>query len=213
MGGDDEGPNPYQLLLAGLVQCTAATLRMYANRKGWELGEVRVRARLLRTGDGATKVERIERTITVTGDLTAEQKERLAEIADRTPVTRTLWRGWPSTPPVDPPPLTRAGADRRLRRRAWSGPRSAEVEAAVDQHHLAGDIGRPGQAEDHLGHVLGRGRPLQRRLGVHELADEVPVGRPRGVDQPGGHGVDPDVGPRTLASNRVMWLTAAFEQA
>ncbi len=90
VGGDDEGPNPYQLVLAGLVQCTAATLRMYANRKGWALGEVKVRARLLRTGDGATKVERIERTITASGDLTAEQKRRLAEIADRTPVTRTL---------------------------------------------------------------------------------------------------------------------------
>ena len=74
VGGDDEGPNPYQLVLAGLVQCTAATLRMYANRKGWALGEVKVRARLLRTGDGATKVERIERTITVSGDLSAEQK-------------------------------------------------------------------------------------------------------------------------------------------
>ena len=93
VGGDDEGPNPYQLVLAGLVQCTAATLRMYANRKGWALGEVTVRARLLRTGDGATKVERIERTVTVTGDLSAEQGARLAEIADRTPVTRTLKRG------------------------------------------------------------------------------------------------------------------------
>ena len=90
VGGDDEGPNPYQLVLAGLVQCTAATLRMYANRKGWALGEVKVRARLLRTGDGATKVERIERTITVSGDLTDDQKHRLAEIADRTPVTRSL---------------------------------------------------------------------------------------------------------------------------
>ena len=90
VGGDDEGPNPYQLVLAGLVQCTAATLRMYANRKGWALGEVKVRARLLRTGDGATKVERVERTITVTGDLTEQQRLRLAEIADRTPVTRTL---------------------------------------------------------------------------------------------------------------------------
>ncbi len=90
VGGDDEGPNPYQLILAGLVQCTAATLRMYANRKGWALGEVRVRARLLRTGDGATKVERVERTITVSGDLSPEQKQRLAEIAGRTPVTRTL---------------------------------------------------------------------------------------------------------------------------
>ena len=90
LGGDDQGPSPYQLLLAALVQCTAATLRMYANRKGWVLGEVKVRARLLRTGDGATKVERIERTITLSGELSAEQKHRLAEIADRTPVTRTL---------------------------------------------------------------------------------------------------------------------------
>ena len=93
VGGDDEGPNPYQLVLAGLVQCTAATLRMYANRKGWALGEVKVRARVLRTGDGASKVERIERTIKLDGGLTAEQKQRLAEIAERTPVTRTLRAG------------------------------------------------------------------------------------------------------------------------
>jgi putative redox protein len=93
LGGDDEGPSPYPLLLAALAQCTAATLRMYANRKGWSLGEVKVRARLLRTGDGATKVERIERTITVTGDLTDEQRTRLGEIAARTPVTRTLQAG------------------------------------------------------------------------------------------------------------------------
>ncbi len=93
VGGDDEGPNPYQLLLAGLVQCTAATLRMYANRKGWALGAVDVRARLLRIGDGATKLERIERAITVHGDLSHDQKRRLAEIAGRTPVTRTLSTG------------------------------------------------------------------------------------------------------------------------
>ena len=93
VGGDDEGPNPYQLLLAGLVQCTAATLRMYANRKGWALGSVEVRARLLRTGDGATKVERIERTVGVNGDLSDQQRERLGEIAERTPVTRTLRAG------------------------------------------------------------------------------------------------------------------------
>jgi putative redox protein len=90
VGGKDEGPNPYQLLLAGLIHCTTATLRMYGERKGWDLGEIRVRARLLRTGDGATKVEHIERTIKVGAGLTGEQRQRLAEIADRTPVTRTL---------------------------------------------------------------------------------------------------------------------------
>ena len=93
LGGDDEGPSPYQLLLAALVGCTAATLRMYANRKGWDLGEVKVKAQLLRTGDGATKVERIVRTISVSGELSGEQKARLAEIASRTPVTRTLGAG------------------------------------------------------------------------------------------------------------------------
>jgi putative redox protein len=93
VGGDDEGPNPYQLLLAALVQCTAATLRMYANRKGWVLGAVTVRARMLRTGDGATKVERIERSIRLAGELSEDQRRRLAEIADRTPVTRTLLTG------------------------------------------------------------------------------------------------------------------------
>jgi putative redox protein len=66
---------------------------MYANRKGWVLGEIRVRARLLRTGDGATKVERVERSITCSAELSEEQRARLAEIADRTPVTRTLRSG------------------------------------------------------------------------------------------------------------------------
>ena len=93
VGGQDEGPNPFQLILAGLDQCTAATLRLYADRKGWELGEIGVRARLLRAGDGDTKIERIERAVTFTGDLTVAQVQRLADIADRTPVTRTLMKG------------------------------------------------------------------------------------------------------------------------
>jgi putative redox protein len=103
LGGDDQGLSPYQLLLAALCQCTAATLRMYANRKGWVLGEVKVRARLLRTGDGASKVERIERTIAVTGDLTTEQRDRLAEIATRTPVTRSLRAGVAIDTTLSPP--------------------------------------------------------------------------------------------------------------
>jgi putative redox protein len=95
VGGSDEGPNPYQLVLAGLVQCTAATLRMYADRKGWELGTITVRARLLRSGDGATRSDRIERTIRIAEEISDEQRHRLGEIADRTPVTRALREGLP----------------------------------------------------------------------------------------------------------------------
>jgi putative redox protein len=95
VGGKDEGPNPYQLVLAGLVQCTAATVRMYADRKGWELGTITVRARLLRSGDGATRSDRIERTIGISEGISDEQRRRLGEIAERTPVTRTLREGLP----------------------------------------------------------------------------------------------------------------------
>ena len=84
VGGEGVGPSPYQLVLAGLVQCTAATLRIYAERKQWELGEIRVRARMLRSGDGADKAERIERTIEVASALSEAQRTRLSEIADRT---------------------------------------------------------------------------------------------------------------------------------
>lgn len=92
-GGNDEGPNPYQLLMAGLCQCTSATLRMYGQRKEWDLGEIRVRSILMREGEGATKKEHVERSIRLGGKLTSEQTDRLLEIADRTPVTRTLVAG------------------------------------------------------------------------------------------------------------------------
>jgi putative redox protein len=93
VGGNDEGPNPYQLLMAALCQCTSATLRMYGQRKEWELGEIRVRSVLMRAGEGATKKEHVERSIRLGADLSFEQTERLLEIADRTPVTRTLVAG------------------------------------------------------------------------------------------------------------------------
>jgi putative redox protein len=90
LGGQDAGPAPYDLLLASLGSCTAITLRMYANRKQWALRSVRVDLQFIRE-----EAARIERLITIEGDLTAEQRARLMEIADKTPVTLTISVGTP----------------------------------------------------------------------------------------------------------------------
>ncbi len=97
-GGDDQGMTPYEFLLAALGTCTAMTLRMYAERKGWDLQDVRVDLEHDRvhaddceeceTGEG--RLSRIRRKVEVTGDLDDEQRARLQEIANRCPVHRTL---------------------------------------------------------------------------------------------------------------------------
>lgn len=89
MGGDGSGPAPYDHLLAALGTCTTMTLRMYADRKGWPLDCVAVALRFVRGDAGDTVV----RTITIEGELRAEQRERLLAIADRCPVHRTLQAG------------------------------------------------------------------------------------------------------------------------
>ena len=96
--GDDLGPTPYDLLLAALGACTAMTLRLYADRKKWPLENVSVGLRHDRTHaqdvhDCATapcRIERIERTLHLSGPLTDEQRARLVEIAQHCPVHRTL---------------------------------------------------------------------------------------------------------------------------
>jgi putative redox protein len=97
-GGTEQGPTPYDLLAAALAACTGMTLRMYADRKGWPLGEVTVRVAhdRVHAEDCATceteegHVDRLTRRIALSGPLTDEQRTRLLQIADRCPVHRSI---------------------------------------------------------------------------------------------------------------------------
>lgn len=92
VGGLGSGPTPYDLLCAGLGACTVMTLRMYARRKGLALTQVRATVGHRREAS-ATPPDVFERRVAINGELTAEQRARLLEIADRCPVHRTLERG------------------------------------------------------------------------------------------------------------------------
>lgn len=98
VGGNDSGFTPYDLLLAGLGACTSMTLRMYAEQKKWPLDRVTVQLRHdkvhaadcteCETREG--KIDRIDREISLAGNLDDAQRARLMEIADKCPVHRTL---------------------------------------------------------------------------------------------------------------------------
>lgn len=90
MGGGDAGPAPFDYLLAALGACTSMTLRMYAERKGLPLQQVTVALSHERIEVDGQARDRISRRITLSGDLTPEQRARMLEIAGKCPVARSL---------------------------------------------------------------------------------------------------------------------------
>ena len=94
LGGRDTGPDPYELVLAGLGACTAMTIRMFADRKKIPLARIEVRLRhVQRASSGRDMTDKIERIIRLEGELTPEQRQALLEIAEKCPVSRTLRLG------------------------------------------------------------------------------------------------------------------------
>jgi putative redox protein len=88
-GGADAGPMPFEYLLSGLGACTSITLRMYAKRKGWNIGTVSVSLALRRGEDG----DKVERRVSCSAALTEEQQAKLLEICEKTPVTLAVRSG------------------------------------------------------------------------------------------------------------------------
>jgi uncharacterized OsmC-like protein/pimeloyl-ACP methyl ester carboxylesterase len=98
VGGDDFGPSPYDFLSAGLAACTVMTLKLYAQRKKWDLQEVFVYITyskkhsddLMQDDDKSSKIDHLQKRLKLVGNLNEKQKARLKEIASKCPVHKTL---------------------------------------------------------------------------------------------------------------------------
>lgn len=91
-GGDDQGPSPVRTLGAALAACTAITVEMYADRKGWELGRLEVEVGIEYDGPAAKSFEVMLRC---PADLDDDQLERLRRIASKCPVHKALTQETP----------------------------------------------------------------------------------------------------------------------
>ncbi len=97
-GGQNLGPDPYDLLLMSLGTCTVMTVKQYAQRKGWELGDIYMELRHNKSHvedcetceDPSSKIDVIQKELIIKGSLTDEQKDKLLEISKKCPVHKTL---------------------------------------------------------------------------------------------------------------------------
>jgi putative redox protein len=87
-GGDDSGPSPQELLAASLASCTAITMEMYAERKGWDVGEISVDVEYEPAQRGSPT--RFSMRVEMPKEVSEEQRDRLMQIAAKCPVHRAL---------------------------------------------------------------------------------------------------------------------------
>jgi putative redox protein len=87
-GGEDAGPSPQELLAASLASCTAITMEMYADRKGWDVGDLEVNVNYEPAQRGSPT--KFEMQVRMPKELPEEQREKLMQIAAKCPVHRTL---------------------------------------------------------------------------------------------------------------------------
>lgn len=98
IGGLNKGPTPYDLLCGALASCTSITLRLYANRKEWDVTRIRVEVKHAKNykelcedcENQSQKVDVFERIISLEGNLDEKQKQRMLKIANACPVHKTL---------------------------------------------------------------------------------------------------------------------------
>jgi putative redox protein len=89
-GGKDKGPDPYTLLLSSLGTCTLATLRMYIDRKGWDIPKISVSVNMYQEDKDGKHTTVIDRDLNFLSPVTDEQRERLVQIAKVCPISKIL---------------------------------------------------------------------------------------------------------------------------